>query len=117
MAMAVAQAVVLLALQALASNLLARAKDVATSDALNSSSCFHMSLALAKFHTDHAIELLQSNKGNDQTNAKGLLNAAAEIVNSLGGEEEDPNMSAKEAAAKQMQAQVSNERLLIITNK
>lgn len=96
-------------LQALASNLLARAKDLATSDELSSTTTFQLSLMLANTQTSHATELLKADAPADQstfTDAISLLQSANEVVENLGADEDDPEVEAKTAAAHAMLAQV-----------
>lgn len=96
-------------LQALASNLLGRAKDLASNEDLSSDVSFQLSLALASEQIKRAEQLLSTPEaeGNaDAGEAVGLLNTANEVIANLSAEDNDPATESKEAAANQMQAQV-----------
>ena len=103
--------------QALASNLLARAKDLATSNDLSSTTTFQLSLMLANTQTNHATELLKADTRADHsafTEAISLLHSANEVIGTLGADEEDPEMEAKTAAAHMVQAQVCQACCLLL---
>lgn len=98
-------------LQALASNLLARAKDLATSEDLSATTGFQLSLMLTNTQSTRAIQLLKADapiNSRDLTEAISLLTAANEIIVNIGADDDDPERDAKGAAAQQMQAQVAD---------
>lgn len=102
-------------MQALASNLLARAKDLASSEDLSVTTAFQLSLMLASIQTKRATVLLKADApvaASGLTEAISLLNAANEVIVNLGADEDDPEVEAKVAAAQQMQAQVPKLHLI-----
>ncbi|DBA83480.1 TPA: hypothetical protein ACH3X2_006411 [Trebouxia sp. C0005] len=97
--------------KALASNLLGRAKDLASNEDLSSDVSFQLSLALASEQIKRAEQLLslpEAEWNADAGEAVGLLNTANEVIANLSAEENDPATESKAAAANQMQAQVYN---------
>ena len=106
-------------LQALASNLLGRAKDLANNEDLRSDVCFQLTLLLADKQIKRAQHLLatpQADGNVDATEAVDLLNTANEVLADLSSEDEGPNFELKAAAATQMQAQVRNIVLQLLQN-
>ena len=100
---------VVLQLQALASNLLGRAKDLASNEDLGCDVCFQLNLMLANVHATHAQHLLATPQADGTVNsgeAIGLLNAANEIIGNLSSDDDDPDTEDKITAARQLSAQV-----------
>ena len=95
--------------KALASNLLGRAKDLASNEDLGYEVCFQLNLMLAHVHAKHACHLLSTPQANgtlDSGEAIGLLNAANEIIGNMTSDDEDPAVDDKIMAANQLSAQV-----------
>ena len=96
-------------LQALASNLLGRAKDLAANEDLGYEVCFQLNLMLAHVHAKQARHLLATLQA-DGTLASGeaisLLNTANEIIGNMTSDDEDPAVEEKVMAANQLSAQV-----------
>ena len=96
-------------LQALASNLLGRARDLASNEDLGCDVCFQLNLVLASVHATHAQQLLATPQADGTLNsgeAIGLLNAANEIIGNLSSDDDDPDTEDKITAARQLSAQV-----------
>lgn len=99
----------LLHLQALASSLLGRARDLASNEDLGYEVCFQLNLMLAHVHAKHAQHLLTTPQADgtlDSGEAIGLLNAANKIIGNMTSDDEDPAMDDKVMAANQLSAQV-----------
>lgn len=96
-------------MQALASNLLGRAKNLANNEDLSSEVQFQLNLMLANAQVkraEHVMATPQADCSPDSGEAVGLLNTANEIIANLESEEGDPEEASKAAAANQMRAQV-----------
>ena len=96
-------------LQALASNLLGRAKDLANNDNLSSDIQFQLNLMLATKEMEHAQHLLGTPQSDGTLNldeAIGLMNNIVEFISSVESDDDDPAWESKAAAVNQMQTQV-----------
>lgn len=96
--------------QALASNLLGRAKDLAGNEDLGYEVCFQLNLMLAHVHAKQARHLLATPQADGTLasgEAIGLLNTANEIIGNMTSDDEDPGVEDKVMVANQLSAQVA----------
>ena len=96
-------------LQALASNLLGRAKELANNDNLRPDVQFQLNFMLANKELEQAEHLLAQSEADGSINfdeAVGLLNTINEFIGNVEADDEDPAWETKAAAVIQMQNQV-----------